>query len=69
LLSEYLIFPITTLMKGFRKGLLIIVIIIIIIIMFILLQLTSIIESRNGNWFFFGDRGKIRKLVFPLQTP
>jgi len=67
LLSEYLIFPITTLMKDFRKGLLIITIIIIIIIIF-LLYLTSIIESRNGNWFFFGDRGKITKLTFPLET-
>jgi len=63
-------------MKGFRKGLLIIIIIMIIVIiiiiivtMFSLLHLTSIIESRNGNWFFFGDRGKITKLIFPLQTP
>jgi len=70
LLSEYLIFPITTLTKGFRKDLLIIIIIIItIIIMFSLLHLTFVIESRNGNWFFFGDGGNIRELVFPLQTP
>jgi hypothetical protein len=50
----------------FYKGLLIII---IIIIMFSLLHLTSIIESRNGNWFFFGEGGEIRKLVFPLRTP
>jgi hypothetical protein len=54
LLSEYFIFP-NTALSGFSKGLLIIII--IVITMFSPLHLTSIIQSPNGNWFFFGDGG------------